>query len=104
MDAGSAYNGCMQYTLRNVPPEIDAALRRRARREGRSLNEMAIQALREATGTEGGIAEPRRRDLSDVVGSWIAEPAVDEALDRPREVDPELWGATARGRSARGRR
>jgi hypothetical protein len=94
----------MQYTLRNVPPEIDAALRRRARREGRSLNEMAIQALREATGMEGEVAEPRRRDLSDVVGSWIAEPAVDEALDEPRKVDPDLWGGDAARRGARRRR
>ncbi|MBZ0101165.1 MAG: hypothetical protein K8I65_03255 [Thermoanaerobaculia bacterium] len=91
----------MQYTLRNVPPEIDAALRRRARREGRSLNEMAIQALREATGMEGEVAELRRRDLSDVVGSWIAEPAVDEALDEPRKVDPDLWGGAASRRGAR---
>ncbi|KAB2962958.1 MAG: hypothetical protein F9K16_07750 [Thermoanaerobaculia bacterium] len=94
----------MQYTLRNVPPEIDAALRRRARREGRSLNEMAIQALREATGMEGEVAEPRRRDLSDVVGSWIAEPAVDEALDEPRRVDPDLWSGDAARRGARRRR
>lgn len=88
----------MQYTLRNVPPEIDAALRRRARQEGRSLNETAIQALREATGMEGEAAEPRRRDLADVVGSWIAEPAVDELLDEPRRVDPDLWAPAANRR------
>ncbi|GMU65062.1 MAG: hypothetical protein AMXMBFR36_13360 [Acidobacteriota bacterium] len=91
----------MQYTLRNVPPDIDAALRRRARREGRTLNEMAIQALREATGMEGEVAEPRRRDLSDVVGSWISEPAVDEALDEPRKVAPELWEGAGTGRGPR---
>lgn len=79
----------MQYTLRNIPPSLDAALRRKARAEGRSLNEVAVEALMRALGLEG---EPiRHRDLRDVAGTWEADPAVDDALDDQRRVDPELW-------------
>lgn len=79
----------MQYTLRNIPPALDEALRRKARAEGRSLNDVAIEALMRALGLSG---EPvRHRALDDVAGSWEQDPAVDEALAEQRGVDPELW-------------
>ena len=34
----------MQYTVRGVSEAVDEALRRRARREGKSLNEVTIEA------------------------------------------------------------
>jgi len=45
MNACNAYNTCMQYTIRNVPNYLDAALRVSAREQGKSLNEVAIEAL-----------------------------------------------------------
>ncbi len=79
----------MQYTLRNVPPFLDEALRQRARAAGKSLNEVALEILRDGLGLAG---EPvRRRDLSDIAGSWVGEPEIDEALQDQRRVDPDLW-------------
>lgn len=84
-----AYNACMQYTLRNVPPLLDEALRAKAREEGKSLNEVTIEALFVGVGLAG---EPvKRRDLSDITGSWVADPAMDEILQEQRRIDPELW-------------
>ncbi len=87
--ACSAYNYCMQYTVRNVPERLDAALRRTAREQGKSLNEVAVEAL--ARGA--GISEPRsrQRDLSDIAGSWRKDPAFDRAVDSQDTVDEELW-------------
>ena len=79
----------MQYTLRNIPPELDAALRERARREGRSLNEIAVEALRRDAGLTG--ERPRKRDLSSFAGTWIEDPAVEEALSDQRRIDERLW-------------
>jgi plasmid stability protein len=45
VQATSAYIAYMQYTLRNIPSTLDEALRERARAEGKSLNEMAIETL-----------------------------------------------------------
>lgn len=79
----------MQYTLRNIPPQLDAALRERARRDGKSLNEVTIEALSQALGLEG---EPvARRNLSDVAGTWTADDEVDAALAAQREIDADIW-------------
>ncbi len=79
----------MQYTLRNVPPDLDKALRERAREERKSLNEVALDALAEAFALRG---EPvRRRDLGDIAGTWVEDPATEEALADQRRIDPDLW-------------
>lgn len=84
-----AYNLCMQYTIRNVPNSLDAALRRRAREQGKSLNEVAIEAL--ARGA--GVTEERcrQRDLHDIVGTWHSDRAFDRALEAQDKIDKELW-------------
>ncbi len=84
-----AYNRCMQYTLRNVPGTLDEALRRAARERGKSLNEVAIEALARGAGVAG---ERRRlRDLSDIAGSWRKDAAFDRALAAQDAIDKEMW-------------
>jgi hypothetical protein len=79
----------MQYTVRNVPADIDRALRRRARREGKSLNEVTVEALREAAGLAD--TRVRKRVLSDLVGTWQNDPEFDAALADQRHIDEGLW-------------
>lgn len=79
----------MQYTLRNIPAEVDQTLRRRAREEGKSLNAVALEAL--LAGSGGQIGSLPVRDLSDIAGSWVDDPEVDAALADQRRIDPELW-------------
>jgi plasmid stability protein len=79
----------MQYTIRNIPRDVDQALRRRAREEARSLNEVAVDALRRALGlAEEPVAQ---RDLKDIQGTWVDDPEIDAALAEQRQIDPELW-------------
>ena len=89
MQARRAYNACMQYTLRKIPRPVDKALRERARREGRSLNGVALEAL--ARGC--GVADVRvkQRDLSDIAGTWVEDPALDGAIADQDVVDEDLW-------------
>jgi len=79
----------MQYTIRNIPDPLDAALRRSAREQGKSLNDVAIEAL--ARGA--GLSEPRcrHRDLSDMARTWHKDPAFDRALEEQDAIDTELW-------------
>ncbi len=79
----------MQYTIRGIPPALDAALRERARIAGQSLNETALDALAEGAGLTG--APKKRRDLSDVAGTWKADKAFDAALEAQDQVDEDLW-------------
>ncbi|MEW5738476.1 MAG: hypothetical protein AB1938_06090 [Myxococcota bacterium] len=75
--------------MRGIPRSVDRALRERARREGKSLNEVTVEALTEALGV---MSESRVwRDLSDIAGTWVKDPAVERALDEQRIIDTELW-------------
>lgn len=84
-----AYIICMQYTIRNIPDHVDRALRKRAEREGKSLNEVATEALTRGLDLEG---QPvRHRDLSSIAGSWVRDRDVERALEEQRKIDPDLW-------------
>ncbi len=51
---------------------------------------MAVEALQRAAGVAE--REPiKRRDLTDIVGTWAADPEIDEVLEDQRLVDPESW-------------
>jgi plasmid stability protein len=79
----------MQYTLRNVPVEVDNALRRRAKEEGKSLNEVALEALSEGVGL--GPQKLRRRDLSDLAGTWTPDAEFKKAIAAQDQIDEDLW-------------
>jgi len=87
--AGIAYIDCMQYTLRNIPEAIDRALRALARREGKSLNEVAIHALARAVGASG--ERIKRRDLRDLAGNWEEDPEFERTRGDHDRVDSEQW-------------
>jgi hypothetical protein len=80
-------------TVRNVPPRLAQAIRRRAKERGLSLNKAIITILEESIG-EG--RQERRRDYHDLdhlFGTWTAEDAetFDADLSNQRRIDPELW-------------
>ena len=79
----------MQYTIRRVPRAVDNAIRERARATGKSLNEAVVAALAEGAGIHG--IPHKRRDLSDIAGTWKADEVVDAALTEQDQVDADLW-------------
>ncbi len=87
--ACTAYASCMQYTLRNIPEALDQTLRERARSEGKSLNQVAIEALAEGVGL--GPGSVRHRELTDIAGTWRDDPEFDRAIEDQDRIDPELW-------------
>jgi hypothetical protein len=79
----------MQYTIRNVPETLDEALRRVARERGKSLNEVAIEALARGSGITQD--RSRQRDLGDIAGTWRKDSAFDSALAAQDTIDEEMW-------------
>ncbi len=79
----------MQYTVRKVPAALDKAIRGKARAEGKSLNEVAVEALVQGLGLDGKSIP--RRDLGDIAGTWTKDKAVEEALAAQDRVDADLW-------------
>lgn len=79
----------MQYTVRGIPPSLDVAIRERARKEGKSLNQVAVEALADGLGLAG--ARKPRRSVDDISGSWTKDPAVEKAIAEQNRVDASLW-------------
>jgi len=79
----------MQYTLRKIPRELDQALRRKAREQGRSLNEIAIEAM--ARGAGIGAEPVRNHDLDFAIGTWVEDPEFDKAMQDQRQIDADMW-------------
>ena len=79
----------LQYTLRGIPQRVDQALRRKARQQGVSLNQAAVEAIAHGLGLTDDT--PVYHDLDDLVGTWVDDPAFDEAIREIDSVDPDLW-------------
>ena len=79
----------MQYTIRGIPERLDKAIRKLAAKDGKSINETVLDALKAGVGfSESSI---RYSDLDDLVGSWVDDPEFDRAIQEMHRVDPELW-------------
>ncbi len=74
--------------MRNVPPEVQKALRRKALKEKKSLNKVLLEALRHEA---GGESEPVFNHLDSLAGTWEEDPAFDEAIALQDRIDEDLW-------------
>ena len=79
----------VQYTIRGVSPALDRCIREKAAVERVSLNTTAVSLLERALGLTGDAV--RYTDLDDLAGTWVADPAFDDAVERLHRVDAELW-------------
>jgi hypothetical protein len=76
--------------VRSVPAHVDKALRRKAQKGRKSLNEVLRDALiREAEGTD--LPDRVYADLDALVGSWVDVPGFDDAIRSQDQVDEALW-------------
>ena len=75
----------MAIVLNNLSAHVIEALHQKAAAEGRSVQEVAVEAM--ALGLE--ISGSSKRDLSDIVGTWVDDPEFDEAMKDFERVDPE---------------
>jgi hypothetical protein len=79
----------MQYTIRRIPKPVDDAVRERARVTGKSLNEAVVDVLADGAGLKG--APRKRRDLSDIAGTWKRDKSFESALADQDKSDKDLW-------------
>jgi hypothetical protein len=76
-----------QYTVRSIPEHIDRELRKRAREQNKSLNHVILEILEQATSPE----PKKNRDLDKYAGTWVEDPAFDEAMKDFERIDEEMW-------------
>jgi len=89
LQAQAAYNVGMQYTIRDIPTELDQVLRQAAKRFQKSLNQITLEALFKGANLEGQV--PKYRDLDNFFGSWVEDPEFDKSLPAQRQIDDGMW-------------
>lgn len=75
-----------QYTVRGISVDVDRALRRKAKDQKLSLNQMIVDELSRAA-----LGQTKRADFSDLVGKWTPDPKFDEIIAGQRQIDKDLW-------------
>jgi hypothetical protein len=71
-----------------VPEDLDAALRKEAKREDLSLNQVVLRKLSQAVGKT---LPCKKRDLSFSRDGWNSDSDFKAALAEQRQIDPDLW-------------
>ena len=82
--------GMTHLTIRNVPPDLAAALEARRRERGASLNGTVLHLLAHALGV--GVRQ-HDNGLGRYAGSWSASEAdaFDRAVASFAKLDAEIW-------------
>jgi hypothetical protein len=75
----------IQYTIRAVPKQIDAYLRRQARLRGRSLNSTVLSYIEESINRD----TTKKDDFSWLIGSNTIDDASLEAIKEAKEHDKQ---------------
>ncbi len=68
---------------------MNASLREKAKREGKSLNKITIEVLMRGLGLSN--EKIYYGDLADLAGTWVQDPAFDKAIEEMDQVDADLW-------------
>ena len=78
----------MQYTIRDIPGELDQVLRQASRRFHKSLNQVTLEAL-----FKGVNLEPAQKyhDLDSFFGSWVEDLEFNKSLQVQRQIDENMW-------------
>ena len=87
-DAWEKRHAPTQYTIRNIPLDLDKAIKARAKRLNKSVNQVALEAL--ANVVDRAV---KKRSLRDMPGAWSKSEAerFDRFLREQRSIDEELW-------------
>jgi hypothetical protein len=77
-----------QIVVRNIPRAVHRTLKSKAEARGISVNAFVLEALELAAGHTRNVSH---HDLDDLIGSWVADKAVDGALQALRVIDERDW-------------
>jgi plasmid stability protein len=80
----------MHYTIRNIPDDLDRALRARAAAEQRSLEDIIVDLLVRSLGAELSSSASERLD-SERANNWKEDPEFKVALRDQNMIDWDAW-------------
>ena len=78
-----------QYTIRNIPEQVDRLVRQQVVKTHKSLNAVLLDVLKRGVGVAD---EPVvYHDLDELAGTWVEDPDFDAAMEAFESIDEELW-------------
>jgi hypothetical protein len=82
-----------QITVRIDDPEVEKALRRKARESGKSLNRVVLELIQGGVGLAPRKKKPAGESLREFAGTMTDEEAreLEEAIQIFEEIDEEMW-------------
>ena len=82
-----------QITIRISDPEMEKALRRKAKESKKSLNKVVLELIGESSGKGKGEKKPAGESLREFAGTMTNEEAaeLEDALRIFEEIDEEIW-------------
>ena len=81
-------------TIRGVGPEVADKLKLTAAKQGKSINQLVLEIVKEGLGLKKGKKFSREYDdLNNLFGSWSDDEfrKIHTKIDQERQVDQELW-------------
>lgn len=81
----------IQYTIRNIPPRVDKALKQRSKLTGKSFNQVVVDTLSMATFDNNDT--PKMTRIEDLFGQGgdLLDDKFDEAIADLSKVDKKFW-------------
>ena len=79
-----------QITLRGLDPKIEREIRRRAKKTGKSINQIVLEMITKSTGPK---KQPRADSLRKLAGGWTENYAskFNEAIKICEQIDEDMW-------------
>jgi len=78
-----------QYTIRNLPRELDKTLRQKAKKAGKSLNTVVLETLTRGAGF--GDKPVVHHNLEKYIGTWVDDPEFHKVVEEHERIDEEMW-------------
>jgi hypothetical protein len=80
-----------QITIRGIEPEIEEKIRRIARQNRQSINQVLKDIIRKEFG--GGQCLPRAATLKQLAGGWSRDEAAEfeRAIESCEQIDEAMW-------------
>ena len=81
-------------TIRGIDPDMAERLKEASSRQGKSINQLVLDILRQELGMEKRKRYTRTYDdLDELFGRWSDSEfeQIQGSIDEERKIDPELW-------------
>jgi hypothetical protein len=79
-----------QITLRGLDPRTENEIRQRAKKTGKSINQIVLEMINQSTDTK---RQPRASSLRKLAGGWTKRDAskFSQAIKICEQIDEDMW-------------